>query len=148
MIQTAILTSCTAFTAAAAAEGTNQSRAVSRKAKVGRKKKSKQRVEEHVYYVVEILGWEWSFMFGVSNSPKISGGPYDDHRHLRIRGRLIRPSRLKHLSLELTFLPDERLNWEHWQNDRPPLIGHLSFHGQPMHWYRYRQMPSLLFCPC
>jgi len=73
----------------------------------------------------------YTFCVKIINAPKISGGPYDDFRHLKIQGRLIRPSRLKHLLLELIFLPDERLNREHWQNDSPPSIGHLSLHGQP-----------------
>jgi hypothetical protein len=94
-------------------------------------KKSKRHVEEHVYYVVEILGWEWSFMFGVSNAPHISGGPYDDYRHLTVRGKLVRPTRLQNRALELNLLPDERLNRERWQNQQPTLIGHLSFHGRP-----------------
>ena len=103
----------------------------SRKGKAVHRRKPKRRTSDHVYYVVEIVGWDWSLMFGVSNAPHISGGPYDDYRHLKIQGRLIRPSRLQGRSLELIFLPDERLNREHRQNDRPTLIGHLSFHGQP-----------------
>ena len=126
MIQTAVLASYRNSAAGEPARG----RKPAGKARVSRKK-SKRRVEEHVYYVVEILGWEWSFMFGVSNAPDISGGPYDDYRHLKIEGRLIRPSRLRDRSVELVFLPDERLDRENRQNDRPMLVGHLSFHGSP-----------------
>lgn len=100
------------------------------KAKASRNK-SKRHVEEHVYYVVEILGWEWSFMFGVSNAPHISDGPYDDYRHLTVRGKFVRPTRLQDRLLELSLLPDEHLNRQHWQNQQPTLIGHLSFHGRP-----------------
>jgi hypothetical protein len=126
MIRSTVLTSSKSTGAGEQARG--RKRAV--KVKVSRKK-SKRRVEKHVYYVVEILGWEWSFMFGVSNAPQISGGPYDDYRHLMVHGKLIRPTRLQERSLELNLLPDERLNKEHRQNDHPTLIGHLSFHGRP-----------------
>jgi hypothetical protein len=126
MIRTAILASSKSSAAGERARGKKPAgkKTVSRR-------KSKRHVDEHVYYVIEILGWDWSFMFGVSNAPNISGGPYDDYRHLKIQGRLIRPSPLRDRDVELIFLPDERLNQKNRQNDRPMLVGHLSFHGSP-----------------
>jgi len=80
---------------------------------------------ENVYYVVAVEDWDWSLWFGVSNMPECEG-PYDDYRHLNLRGKLLRPSRLKCETVELYFLPDKRLNEGERERNQPVSVGHLN----------------------
>lgn len=97
-----------------------------------RKKRTRRRSRvEPVYYVVEIQEWDWSFWFGVSNMPE-HNGPYDDYRHLVLFGKLLRPSKVKAESVELSFLPNQHLNEGQREHDQPRAIGHLSLHRGAM----------------
>lgn len=81
-----------------------------------------------VYYVVEIQDWDWSFSFGVTKPP-LREGPYGDYRHLVVKGKLLRPSKVKTETVELSFLPDQKLNEGRREHDPPPpSIGALSLH--------------------
>jgi hypothetical protein len=80
----------------------------------------KQRHDEHVYYILEVLSWNWSFWFGVTPDPQRARDPYDDYRHLTVQGRFLRPAKLKERTIELIFIPKQELNQERRQNERPP----------------------------
>ncbi|KRD72069.1 hypothetical protein ASE60_22700 [Ensifer sp. Root278] len=97
-----------------------------------RKKRTRRRKRvDPVYYIVEVQEWDWSFWFGVSNMPE-RYGPYDDYRHLVFCGKLLRPSKVKAESVELSFLPNQHLNEGQRERDQPLSIGHLSVHRRSM----------------
>lgn len=51
------------------------------KAKPTQRRRAKPTEQETVSYIVEILDWDWSFLFGISPTVE-RDGPYWDHRHL------------------------------------------------------------------
>lgn len=105
-----------------------------------RKKRTRGRPRvENVYYVVAVEDWDWSLWFGVSNMPEREG-PYDDYRHLNLRGQLLHPSKLKCETVELHFLPDKRLNEGARERNQPLSIGHLRFRSG--HMYGVVSMPA------
>jgi hypothetical protein len=55
------------------------------------------------------MDWDWDFTFSVSQL-KNRDDPYLDFRHLELHGPLLRPSRIKVEDVEMSFLPDPRLN--------------------------------------
>jgi hypothetical protein len=79
----------------------------------GKRPRKKRRVRkahaETISYIIEIKDWDWEFSFGI-NAMKDRADPYLDFRHLELRGTLLRPSEIKTDKVELTFLPDRRLN--------------------------------------
>jgi len=66
------------------------------------RKKSRQRRNETIFYVVEISSWDWSYSFGAV------GDCYSELRNLQIDGCLLRPRSIKAERVELHLLPNER----------------------------------------
>lgn len=96
-------------------------------AKAKKKRPGRPR-DESIYYVVAIKDWEWSFMFGVSPRHE-SEGPYSDYRHLRLRGTLLRPKKVKAQEVELSFLPHHDLNEsERKRQHEPKSVGSLQLY--------------------
>lgn len=103
-----------------------------KEAKPKRKHKPSRRrpADETIYYVIEIADWEWGFMFGVNNMPRWDD-PYSDFRHLILAGTLLRPVATKTQSVQLTLMPDERLNREARQRNSPTQVGSIRlYRGQ------------------
>lgn len=124
----------------------NETPSVARKPARRRKRRRRPR-DEPVYYVVEIADWEWNFMFGVSPL-KDREGPYSDYRHLQLRGKLLRPAAIKAHEVELSFLPDRRLNEGERERDTPLSVGSLhlhrgSFSGDSVDASRCAALPSV-----
>jgi hypothetical protein len=90
-----------------------------------RKRARKKASAEAVYYVVEIEDWDWSLSFGLQ-SMRGHEDPYSDYRHLNMRGKLIRPSKLECHKVELSFLPDTRLNEDMRKQHTPVSVGSLN----------------------
>lgn len=90
------------------------------------KTRSKRPSNEEVKYVVEINRWDWGFWFGITNVPHISGGHYDDYRHLEISGTFVTPHKYARRKVELAFLPDRRLNNQGGGTYHVGVVGHLS----------------------
>lgn len=88
--------------------------------------KKRRAKSDCVYYTIEIQDWHWSFWFGVSRTRYFSGGPYDDYRHLVVKGKLLAPAKMNVRSIELSFLPSQKLNEGYRENDEPITIGSLS----------------------
>lgn len=84
-----------------------------------------RRADDTMSYVVEFKGWDWSFSFGINRS-KHFPGPYQDFRHLCISGTLLRPNNLKVNSVDVTLLPDVRLNLGVHSNDKLTGVGSLQ----------------------
>jgi len=56
---------------------------------------------------VAIEGWDWSLSFG-TNDTRHQPEPFNDFRHLQIRGPLVRPNLPTVRAVELTFLPETK----------------------------------------
>jgi hypothetical protein len=77
------------------------------------------------HYVMAIEDWEWSLRFGLSD-PRHGFAPFRDYRHLQLRGTLLRFSELKVPAVELTLLPDAKLERKDWSKGSPNGVGSLS----------------------
>lgn len=95
---------------------------------MSRRKVRKSRIPDIQYYVVEIESWDWGFSFGIETS-KHFPGPFSDYRHLEIRGRILRPKRLKPEEASLTFLPSASYNPDAQVLHNPPQVGTLNIYG-------------------
>lgn len=92
---------------------------------MAKRKRTKRRQDETVFYVVEITNREWGYSFGVNNVRHFDD-PYLEFRHLNVRGKLLRPGGIKAETVELTFMPDKKLNEENRQHHEPKAVGSLS----------------------
>jgi len=92
-----------------------------------RKRRRGRPRDDPVYYVVEVAEWDWSLMFGISPRRDMDG-PYSDYRHLNLRGRLVHPTQVKAREVELTLMPDRRLNEGERDRDEPQSCGSLHLH--------------------
>jgi hypothetical protein len=86
--------------------------------------------DEHVYYLLEVVKWEWKLSFGVAPPVVRDPDPYSDVRHLAIRAQFLRPRKLAEWPIELTFIPTQHRNEERRQNCRPQHIGSMSLRGE------------------
>ena len=91
-------------------------------------KRRKRARQETLHYVMEIQDWDWSFIFGVSPFKDKREGPYSDYRHLELRGRLLRPARVKATTVEIAFLPDAALNETARKGETPQSAGSFHLH--------------------
>jgi hypothetical protein len=85
----------------------------------------RRHLPEITRYVVAIEGWDWSLSFGVNDVPK-EAAPFNDYRHLQIRGTLVRPSNINARAVELTLIPDTRLGRNDWTDGTPAAVGSLN----------------------
>lgn len=92
---------------------------------VRRKRRGGRPRKEWFYYVVEITGWDWSFSFSV-NTMKHFEGPYLDFRHVQLFGKLVRPSKANVTSVEVTLLPDARLDAGARGRHEPTMVGSVQ----------------------
>jgi hypothetical protein len=95
------------------------------------RRKKRRRVRprnDPVSYIVEVTEWDWSFMFGAGAS-RLTEGTYSDYRHLNLRGNLIQPDQVKASEVEITVLPDRRLNeGDNHNGGGKPYCGSLNLH--------------------
>lgn len=94
----------------------------------GKRKGARKPKDEVVYYVVEITDWEWSLSFGVGWRKDIDREPYSDYRHLHVKGRLVRPTKLKVNEVELIFMPEAAMNWAERAKHEPHSVGPLQIY--------------------
>jgi hypothetical protein len=80
---------------------------------------------EIAWYVMPIADWNWTLSFGVTGGRRPSE-PYTDFRHLQLRGTLLQPRRVNAKSVELTLMPDARLNRGDWPDSPRPPVGSLT----------------------
>jgi len=92
-----------------------------------RKRRTRRRQDETVYYVIEIERWDWGYSFGVNNIRTIED-PYLEFRHLEIEGKLLRPGAVKVERAGLVLMPDKRLNEENRARNTPKVVGSLNLH--------------------
>ncbi|MVT52580.1 hypothetical protein GPL17_19040 [Bradyrhizobium yuanmingense] len=102
------------------------------KQKRSRKAKRRHRPrEEIVYYVVAIEHWDWGYSFSL-NGERQPIDPYNEFRHLHVRGRLLHPKGLKTERIELTLLPSRDLEPGARTALRPLGVGSLDCYGDPI----------------
>jgi len=95
-----------------------------------KKRRSRPAALSMVYYIVQIVDWDWSYGFSI-NVPKWDDRRYSDYRHLLMRGNLLLPTalKLKAETAELTFLPDiGAADLEQHDQTPPRAVGHLNVH--------------------
>jgi len=80
---------------------------------------------EFADYLLEIKDWSWGFSFGI-NSMRHWDEPYNDFRHLQVRGTLMLPSKLKAENVEFYFLPDHALNEGQREKHEAKAVGSVT----------------------
>jgi hypothetical protein len=95
------------------------------KPKAARKARRRKPAEEIVDYVVEIEHWDWSYWLAL-NTLRDPLDPYHEHRHLQIKGRLLRPSRLRTDRVEVSLFPSLSLQEERRKDLKPIAVGALE----------------------
>lgn len=96
------------------------------KPKVARKKTRRRKPpEEFVDYVVEIESWDWSYWLAL-NTLRDPPDPYHEHRHLLIKGRMLRPTGLKTDQVEVSLFPTINLEEERRKELKPLALGALE----------------------
>lgn len=108
------------------ADSTNNEQAIKQPRRRGQRRRGRRR-DDPIYYVVEVSEWEWSLLFGVNPRPD-RDGPYSDYRHLSLRGNLLCPQHVKARDVEVTLMPDRRLNEGERERDEPHSCGSLHLH--------------------
>lgn len=98
------------------------------KPKAAKRKKRRQAPRpESVEYIVAIDGWNWSYSLSL-NADKHPIDPYNEYRHLRIDGRVLRPTGLKVDRIEVTLLPSVEMDHDKRKDAEPLALGSLSAH--------------------
>lgn len=97
------------------------------KGSAGKKRRAAKR-DETIQYVVEIADWDWSLSFGIGWRRDIEREPYSDYRHLHIKGRLLRPTKMKVSDAEMTFMPDAELDWRERSKHEPKSVGIIQIY--------------------
>ncbi|MCS3498299.1 hypothetical protein M2189_002743 [Bradyrhizobium japonicum] len=92
---------------------------------VGKTKRRRRPREEIVDYIVAIEDWDWGYSFSL-NAERRPLDPYQEFRHLQIRGRLLQPAGLKPEEVEISLLPAPDLVGERRKAFEPIALGSLS----------------------
>ena len=96
------------------------------KPKAVRKKKPRRKPpEEFVDYVVEIESWGWSYWLAL-NTLRDPPDPYHEHRHLQIKGRMLRSTGLTTDRVEVSLFPTINLEEERRKELKPLALGALE----------------------
>lgn len=90
-------------------DGSKPAPAKQRKGTAARKQRRRRPEEEIETYRIAIDDWSWDFTFGQAFD-RLSAAPHADYRHLTVKGHLLDMPRVKADAVELTFMPDSRLN--------------------------------------
>jgi hypothetical protein len=81
--------------------------------------------EEIVDYIVAIEDWDWGYSFSL-NMERQPIEPYDEFRHLQVRGRLLTPSGLQTDRAEISLLPSSDLEGGRRKDLKPIALGSLN----------------------
>lgn len=92
--------------------------------KSAKKKRRHKPSAEIVDYVVTIDDWDWGYSFSL-NSERQPIDPYDEFRHLQVKGRLLRPAGQKTDRAEISLLPSSDLEEERRRDLHPIALGSL-----------------------
>lgn len=97
-----------------------------------------------VHYRVSINDWDWSFSFSATRQ-RFAPDIYQDFRHLLIRGTLVLPKTVDVATVELTFVPNSKLNEGRKQSEMSGWVGFLQLNRK--HLSGIISMPSDALSP-
>jgi hypothetical protein len=92
-----------------------------------KKPRRKPPPEEFVDYIVGIEDWDWSYSLSLDTGRHVVD-PYNEFRHLQIRGRLLHPRALKTDWIEITLLPSYDMLQEARRERQPRCVGSLDLY--------------------
>ncbi len=95
------------------------------KPKTAKTKRRRAPPEEFVDYIVEIESWDWSYWLAL-NTERHPLDPYHEHRHLQIKGRLLRPTGPKTDLVEVSLFPSINLEEGRRKDLKPIAVGALE----------------------
>jgi hypothetical protein len=96
------------------------------KAKSTRKAKRRRRpAEEIIDYVVEIGSWDFSYWLAL-NTVRDPLDPYHEHRHVAIKGRMLRPTLPQADRVEISLFPSLILMEERRKDLKPIAVGAIE----------------------
>ncbi|MDA9478895.1 hypothetical protein XI03_31290 [Bradyrhizobium sp. CCBAU 65884] len=90
--------------------------------KVKRRHKSS---EEFVDYIVEIESWDFNYWLAL-NTLRNALDPYHEHRHVEMKGRLLRPTGLKPDRMDVSLFPSISLEEERRKDLKPIAVGAIE----------------------
>ena len=90
-----------------------------------RNRRPRKRAEEFVDYIVGIEDWDWSYSLSL-DAGRLVVDPYNEFRHLQIRGRLLHPRALKTDRIEITLPPSYDMLPEARRERQPRCVGSLD----------------------
>lgn len=88
--------------------------------------KHRKRPDEPITYDIQIDEWDWSYSFGVTHKRRQGEGPYDDFRHLHLKGTLLRPPHIKSKNVAVIIIPDPALDPAQRSRNPRTAIGTMS----------------------
>ncbi len=88
-------------------------------------KRQRKPTEEIVDYAVEIESSDFDYWLAL-NTLRNTLNPYHEHRHLEIKGRLLRPTGLKTDRVEVSLFPSVDLQEERRKDLKPIAVGSLD----------------------
>jgi hypothetical protein len=93
------------------------------------KKRRRKPPEEIVDYIVEIESWDFSYWLAL-NTLRNALDPYHEHRHVQIKGRLLRPTGLKSDRVEMSLFPRISLVEELRKDLKPIAVGSIEVYPE------------------
>ncbi len=90
-----------------------------------KKKRRRKPPEEFVDYIVEIVSWDFSYWLA-PNTVRNALDPYHEHRHVEIKGRLLRPTGLKTDKVDVSLFPSISLEEERRKDLKPIAVGAIE----------------------
>ncbi|MCS3445907.1 MULTISPECIES: hypothetical protein [Bradyrhizobium] len=85
--------------------------------------------EEIVDYIVEIEDWDFSYWLAL-NTLRNALDPYHEHRHVELKGRMLRPAGLKTDRVEVSLFPSVSLEEERRKDLKPIAVGSLELYPE------------------
>ncbi|WP_426421768.1 hypothetical protein [Bradyrhizobium genosp. A] len=94
--------------------------------KASRKVKRRRKLtEEIIDYIVYIENWNFTYWLAI-NTLRNALDPYHEHRHVEIKGRLLRPTGLKTDHMEVSLFPSISLEEERRKVLKPIAVGAIE----------------------
>ncbi|WP_340672381.1 hypothetical protein [Bradyrhizobium ottawaense] len=96
---------------------------------VSKKARRRKPPEEIVDYIVEIEDWDFGYWLAL-NTLREPLDPYYEHRHVQLKGRMLRPTGLKTDRVEISIFPSMSLMEERRKDLKPIAVGSLEVYPE------------------
>ncbi|MCK1698161.1 hypothetical protein [Bradyrhizobium sp. 144] len=90
-----------------------------------RAKRRRKPTEEIIDYIVQVENWDFTYWLAL-NTLRNALDPYHEHRHVEIKGRLLRPTGLKTDRMEVSLFPSISLEEERRKDLKPTAVGAIE----------------------